>query len=152
MKINIGATLKKLFSTSEFYTFFLSSFLFGFVFLYAIQNPIAYFFGDEFDVEIIQTERSGGRSTNYFIYFNYEGKICQSVGWGRDNYGDIKVGDVVKMRKCKSIDKFVASCSCVWLMFFFVLVGLIGFCLPSWCLYLTIKLSIVYNSNTEFNL
>ncbi len=152
MKISIGATLKKLFSTSEFYGFFLSSFLFGFVFLYEIQNPIAYFFGDEFDVEIIQTEKSGGRSTNYYIYFNYEGKICQSVGWGRDNYGDIKVGDVVKMRKCKSIDMFVASCSCVWLMFFFVFVGLIVFCITSWCLNLTIKESIVYNSNTEFNL
>lgn len=145
MKINIGATLKKLFSTSEFYTFFLSSFLFGFVFLYAIQNPIAYFFGDEFDVEIIQTEKSGGRSTNYYIYFNYEGKICHSVGWGRDNYGDIKVGDVVKMRKCKSIDKFVASCSCVWLMFFFVLVGLFFLLLFPWLLYDTIKESIVYN-------
>lgn len=143
-EFNIGATLKKLLSTPRFYAYLFGTFFWGSLLLFTLRNPIVYFYGDEFSVEIIETKVSeGGRTKLYHIYFNYKGKKCRSTGCGRDNYKDIMVGDVVKMRKCQYIDGFVASCSCVWLMFLCVFIFLFCFSIFFWSLY-----SIVMDSFT----
>lgn len=113
---NVWATLKKLLTKSRFYWLLLGVIVMGYVFLIPFKSLCVYYLGDEFDVEIIDVKKSkGSRRTLYSIYFYYEGKKCESEGFVRDEYNLISVGDVVKMRKCKYIDEFLASCSCTWL-------------------------------------
>ena len=141
---NVWATLKKLLTKSRFYWLLLGVIVMGYVFLIPFKSLCVYYLGDEFDVEIIDVKKSkGSRRTLYSIYFYYEGKKCESEGFVRDEYNLISVGDVVKMRKHKYIDEFIASCSCTWLNVVFCIIYVL-------CMYSVIsQLVELYNKSKD---
>ncbi len=140
----VWATLKKLLAKSRFYWLLLGVIVIGYVFLIPFKSLCVYYLGDEFDVEIVGIKESKGRrSTNYVIYFNYEGRNCKSEGNLRDKYDLIRVGDIVKMRKHKYIDEFIASCSCTWLNVVFCIIYVL-------CMYSVIsQLVELYNKSKD---
>lgn len=119
-EIDLIASVKKIFSEAKYFVSLLATIVFLVVQCCIISRaPYVYFFGDKFDAEIIETKvESGGKGGRlYKIYFIHEGRKCVSQGGKMDNYQEIKVGDVVQMRKSKSGDNvFVASCSSGFLL------------------------------------